>query len=75
MDTAQHWNGWSLYWLLWIVVGFLPVELWALFTGHPENTLSDQVWHAEGSGTTFTRYFVFAFLLWLLIHMVWRRFT
>lgn len=74
MNSAQHWNGWSLYWLLWIVGGFLPVELWALLSKHPENTLSDQVWHAEGNGATFTRYVVFVFLLWLLIHMVWAKF-
>lgn len=75
MNGAMRWNWASLYWLGWIVIGFLPLELWSLFTGHQEDTLSDQVWHAEGNGATFTRYFVAAFLLWLLIHMVWRKFT
>lgn len=44
-------NGWSWYWLCWfiasIVVAFLGPELYALFTGHPENTLSAQVWRLE----------------------------
>jgi hypothetical protein len=38
----------SLYWVLWFVVGFLPVELYALWSGHPQWTLSDQVWQLEG---------------------------
>lgn len=71
----MKWNLWSLYWLGWIVVGFIPAETWALATGHPENTLSDQVWHVEGTGATAMRFFVFSFLLWLLIHMVWRKLT
>lgn len=75
MDTQHSWNMWSLYWGLWIAVGFLPPELYALFGGHEENTLSAQVWRAEGNGATVQRYFVFCFLLWLLIHMVWLKFT
>ncbi len=71
----MKWNAWSLYWLGWIVLGFLPPELYALFTGHPENTLSDQVWHAEGVGATFARWFVASFLGWLFFHMVFRKFT
>jgi hypothetical protein len=45
-------NTWSWYWLWWAILalggGFLGPELWALFTGHPENTLSAQVWRIEG---------------------------
>lgn len=68
----MHWNWASLYWLAWIAVGFCPLEFYALGSGHPEWTLSYQVWHLEGQGATFARYFVGAFLLWLLIHMVAR---
>jgi hypothetical protein len=67
-------NWWSLYWLIWISVLFLCPEMYALTTGNPQNTLSYQVWNLEGTGATFWRYFVFAFLLWLLIHMVFRAF-
>jgi len=49
-------------------------ELFALISGHPEHTLSYQVWHLEGRGATFARYFVGVFLLWLLIHMVFEKF-
>lgn len=70
----MKWNGFSVYWLFWIVGGFCVPEFWALATGHPENTLSYQVWHLEGTGMTFARYFVAAFLLWLLIHMVFEAF-
>lgn len=69
------WNWASIYWAAWIGAGFLPLELWAIASGQPQYTLSDQVWHLEGQGASFGRYFVFAFLLWLLIHMVWRKFT
>jgi len=67
----MRWNGWSVYWAAWLVIGFGIPEAIALFSRHPENTLSDQVWHLEGTGATFMRYFVFVGLLWLLIHMVW----
>jgi hypothetical protein len=69
------WNWASVYWLLWLVLGFLPLEIWALVTRQPQYTLSDQVWHLEGSGMTAARFAVFAILLWLLIHMVWAKFT
>lgn len=71
----MKWNLWSLYWSVWLFLLFGVPEGIALGTGHQENTLSYQVWHLEGQGTTFWRYFVAAFLLWLLIHMVWRKFT
>lgn len=70
----MKWNAWSIYWLCWLIVGFLPVEMYALLTGHPENTLSDQVWHAEGTGATFTRWLVASFTAWLFFHMVFRWF-
>jgi hypothetical protein len=69
------WNWISLYWLAWITVGFMPMEFWALFTGRPQDTLSAQVWHAEGTGATFARYFVASFIIWLFCHMVYRKFT
>lgn len=64
------WNWASIYWLVWIAGGFCPLEFYALGAGHPEWTLSYQVWHLEGTGATFARFFVGAFLLWLLLHMV-----
>lgn len=75
MNQDLHYNAWSLYWAAWLFTGFGVPEAIALISGHPENTLSYQVWHLEGTGATFYRYFVFSFLLWLLIHMVWRKFT
>lgn len=68
------WNGWSIYWVIWLLVGFGVPEGIALASGRPKNTLSYQVWHLEGTGATFARYMVFAFLLWLLIHMVFEAF-
>lgn len=70
----MHYNGWSIYWLIWLVGMFGGPELYAIATGHDENTLSYQVWHLEGTGATFCRYFVAAFLLWLFIHMVFETF-
>lgn len=70
----MKWNYWSLYWLAWLLIGFGVPEGIALFSGKPQNTLSYQVWHLEGNGATFARFWVAAFLLWLLIHMVWNTF-
>jgi hypothetical protein len=69
------WNWASLYWLLWILIGFLPMELYALASGHSEWTLSWQFWNLEGSGATFWRWVVASLFLWLFVHMVWRKFT
>jgi hypothetical protein len=67
-----QWNWWSVYWLIWLVCGFGIPEGTALGTGHSENTLSAQVWRMEGTGTTFARYWVATFLIWLSIHMVFK---
>lgn len=75
MKDTYTWNWATAYWIAWITIGFLPLEIWALASRKPQYTLSDQVWHLEGQGASFARYFVFAFLLWLLVHMVWRKFT
>ena len=49
--AATDWNWASWYWLTlcgaWFV-GFCAVEFPALLTGHPENTLSAQIWRLEG---------------------------
>lgn len=72
--TLKHLYG--TFWLVWLGA-FLLIELTALFTGHPEFTLSEWVWRLERLGRvwTFARYFVAAFLLWLFFHLVfgwWR---
>jgi hypothetical protein len=52
-DVAQQttWNFASHYWLVWFIASFgafLVYELYQLAIGHPENTLSAQVWRMEG---------------------------
>lgn len=52
-DVAQAtgWDGFSHYWLWYVLaafVAFIVPELYALASGHPENTLSAQVWRLEG---------------------------
>lgn len=64
----------SLYWLLWLAVGFGVPEGIALATGHAKNTLSYQVWHLEGHGATFWRWTICSFTLWLVLHMTFRIF-
>jgi hypothetical protein len=71
----MKWNSWSLYWLLWLLIGFLIPELYAIISGHVENTLSFQVWHLEGNGATFFRWVTAATFLWLFLHMTFRIFT
>ena len=63
-DTA------AVYWVAWFLA-FLAFEIFQLATGHPENTLSEFVWHLEdlGHGWTFARYFLAAGFLWLFFHM------
>lgn len=75
MSQSYRWNWASIYWLCWIMIGFVPVEVTALAMGHPEWTLSDQAWHLEGTGATAAKFFIFCFLTWLDIHIVFRRFT
>lgn len=64
----------TVYWLVWIVVGFGVPEGIAIGSGHLERTLSENVWTLEGNGATFFRYFIAAFCLWLFLHMTFRWF-
>lgn len=70
----MKWNWASLYWLIWLVVLFGGPEFYFIFTGQVKNTLSYQVWHLEGTGATFWRYVVVAFLVWLLFHLGFQAF-
>lgn len=79
MVKGSPWNGFSIYWLCWLGIGFLVPEMWALITGRPQDTLSAQVWNLTGQGTTngwnFAHFVVAAFCVWLLGHFVfgwWR---
>jgi hypothetical protein len=73
----------DIYWLAWLglVFGaFLPKELIALFTGHPEDTLSDTMWKwcdvnlaSPWNLTSWTvaHWLLFGFMTWLTLHLVW----
>lgn len=66
----------AVLWIAWLAA-FLVIELSALWSGHPEWTLSEFTWRAErlGQAWTFLRYFLAVFLLWLAGHIVfgwWR---
>ena len=63
-------TGWSWYWLLWLAVGFGVPETIALVTGHPERTLSYQVWQLEGAAGSIVQFVLGAFLIWLFGHLV-----
>jgi len=78
------------YWLIWFLVSitsFLVPELIALFSGHPENTLSDSIWRMEDlykpgqsfTSWTFAHYaFTAGFIVlavWLIGHFGWRIWT
>jgi hypothetical protein len=71
----MKWNLWSLYWLLWLVIGFFIPEMIAILSGNVQNTLSDQFWHLEGNGATFWRWMVASTFAWLFLHMPFRLFT
>lgn len=57
-------------WVAWIAAFFL-IELTALWSGHPQYTLSWYVWRLEqiSASWTFLRFFIAAFCLWLFFHM------
>jgi hypothetical protein len=79
----------DIFWACWFFASisvFLAVELTALSTGHPENTLSDAVWRMEAARTgqpiyewSFAHFaFTGGFLLlviWLTGHFGWRVWT
>lgn len=78
----MHLTVWQWYWVSWfiLVLGtFLPVELYAVFSGHVENTLSWSVWDLEGfvpgshAAWTWSHYIVggafLLFCLWLGVHL------
>lgn len=60
-----------LLWIVW-VAAFLVIELSALWTGHPNFTLSEYCWRLERINTawTFMRFFLAAFCVWLFCHLV-----
>jgi hypothetical protein len=84
----MKWNAWTVYWLvIWFGLGFGIPETIALVTGHPENTLSDQVWRLEGltasnSGTfwnpltwSIPHFLIACGVIWLSFHFIdhiWR---
>lgn len=75
---SAYWACWSLGWF----ISFIIPELMALFSGHPENTLSDNIWRLEklvpGQAIINWTFFHFAFTgmfiltaLWLSGHFGW----
>lgn len=71
--SLGKWDYASIYWAVWLGVGFLGPELYWLAT-KPVNTLSYQVWRLTGVGQgdswDFARYFVAVFMIWLTAHFV-----
>lgn len=81
IDYAPY-NWASIYWLCTVggfLLAFLPVELWQIAAGHPENTLSAQVWRLGDviANQPITQWapehwmtFILALLLfgWLIVH-------
>ncbi len=75
-------NWWRLYWLGFLLVGFLVPEVVALVRSKPGDTLSEAVWYwcRVTPGNTFTTWtalhvFVALFMLWLFVHLMlgyWR---
>lgn len=79
----MHWNWMTFYWLVvWFALGFGIPEGIALATGHPENTLSEQVWHLEGLTSandarfwnpltwTIPHFLVTCGMIWLSVHFI-----
>lgn len=72
----------SWYWAAYLVIGFGVPETIALVSKRYKNTLSETVWHWCDvlPGQTLwqwsaTHFFLFAFMTWLWVHMILRRFA
>lgn len=79
----------TIYWPVWLItsiMAFLAVEIYALASGHPENTLSDWVWRTlkigineKISNWTAADYLTFGVWIvlftWLTFHFFFRKFT
>lgn len=77
----KTWADW--YWLAWLgaVFGmFLPVELWAVFSGRSYDTLSDTMWKWTNVDLghpfdflrwTWPHWLLAIFMCWLTVHLVW----
>jgi hypothetical protein len=63
-------TAYAVLWIGWIAL-FLAIEMSALWSGHPQWTLSDFVWRLEqiNRSWTFVRFFVCAGCVWLFFHM------
>jgi hypothetical protein len=68
----------TLYWELWFFLStltFLVQELYQLFSGHPENTLSDNIWRLEklvpGQAIMNWTFFHFAFTAMFIVLAIW----
>ena len=68
---SQRWDWASLAWLVWALSGAV-FEVVMLALRRPQDSLSAQVWHLEGTGLTAARYAVAAGLLWLSVHLVFK---
>lgn len=74
--------GWRLYWLGFLLIGFLVPEVIALVRKQRGDTLSEAVWYwcKVTPGNTITTWtalhvFVALFMLWLFVHLMlgfWR---
>lgn len=67
-------NGWTLYWIIWVVVGFLLPEIIALSKPGKGDTLSEQIWMLYDNSTfgKFATWMVTAFLAWTIVHFITR---
>lgn len=76
----HKWNLFSLYWLLWLGVGFCVPEMFALWRHESYNTFSDNVWHLEKAygpnwlpwHWSFLHLMITFFMIWLTGHFAFR---
>ena len=86
----MHPASWAVwYWPIWLLTAiavFLGPEIYALVSGHPENTLSWWVWdklqisgHTSFADWTAGDFLTFGvwltLVIWLTFHFFFRRFT
>lgn len=63
---------WDWFWAAWFML-FVVTDITLAVTKHQQYTLSWRIWAAEG-GWSAVHFAVAAFLLWAVLHLVFRLF-
>jgi hypothetical protein len=76
MNVARWWQ---IYWAVWFIGGFAIVDTLLDYLGYSKYTLSNLWWNAEGINSgrlqnwTYLRFGTLVFLIWAILHLVYKK--